>query len=106
MIRMSRQSVFLAQQTLAASHPGRIIVCRACHIALLAGKGDSPMPDVNLTSEEIEVLHEMLTGAQGDIQGEIHHTRTPEFKDNLRHRLEVYRALLVKLGDFVDTSGA
>ena len=64
------------------------------------------MPELSFTSEEIEVLHELLTSARGDIQGEIHHTRTPEYKDNLRHRLEVYKGLLVKLGDFVDAPGA
>ena len=57
------------------------------------------MYDLNLSVEEVEVIRELVLSAQRDIQQEIHHTRTPEYKDGLRHRLEVYRDLLVKLGD-------
>ena len=52
-----------------------------------------------LTPEEAQVLRELLESAAGDIQPEIHHTRTPDYKDELRHRREVYRALLGKSDD-------
>lgn len=65
------------------------------------GKESAVMADLHvpLTPEETEVLRELLESAAGDIQPEIHHTRTPEYKDGLRHRREVYRQLIRKFDD-------
>lgn len=64
------------------------------------------MCDLNLNAEEVKVIRELVLSAQGEIQQEIHHTRTPEYKDGLRHRLEVYKGLLSKLGDSDGGAGA
>ena len=53
--------------------------------------------DLHLTAEEAEVLLEVLQSRERDIQPEIHHARTPDFKDALRRRRELLRGLVRKL---------
>ena len=52
--------------------------------------------DLHLTAEEAELLLSLLQWREREIQPEIHHARTPEFKDGLRRRRELLRGLVRK----------
>jgi hypothetical protein len=52
---------------------------------------------LNLTSEEFEVLTELLEAARTKLLVEIRHTDHRTFRDELRHRLTVLEALLERI---------
>ena len=49
---------------------------------------------LNLTSEEVAVLAELLESARKKLLVEIHHTDHRSFRDQLRHRLTLIESLL------------
>lgn len=53
--------------------------------------------NVQLTFEEIELLHKILEAYIGDLRVEIHHTDTSTYKDELHHEEATLAALQHKL---------
>ena len=53
--------------------------------------------NINLTSEEIKLLCQILETYMGDLRVEIHHTHTSEFKDELHHEEAIVATLRHKL---------
>ena len=52
---------------------------------------------VNLTQEEREFLVGLLTTRVGDIRVEVHHTHTPDYRDQVIREEKFVRDLLAKL---------
>ena len=55
------------------------------------------MNDLELTSEESEVLHQVLEHSLAALELEIRHTDHNEFKNLLKQRRNTLRALIAKL---------
>lgn len=53
---------------------------------------------VELTQEECTLLANLLDQAVRDLKAEIHHTDTPDYKDQLKEREALMLGLLRKLG--------
>jgi hypothetical protein len=53
---------------------------------------------VELTPEECTLLANLLDQAVRDLKAEIHHTDTPDYKDQLKEREALMVGLLRKLG--------
>lgn len=54
--------------------------------------------DLQLTSEEVAFVREVLSGYWGDLRMEISQTDNPEYRRGLRHKEELVDAVLAKLG--------
>jgi hypothetical protein len=52
------------------------------------------MPTITLTDEEAQVVREVLEARHKEMLHEVHHTSHREFRDMLKHRLEVLEAAL------------
>jgi len=63
------------------------------------------MLHVDLADEECAVLRHLLELKLRDLQHEIHHTDSREFKAGLRRQEDVVRRLLGRLGTEVSASG-
>lgn len=50
-----------------------------------------------LTTDEIELLIRLLKSELGETRVELHHTQSPDYRDEVRHEVKSVRALLVKL---------
>jgi hypothetical protein len=56
------------------------------------------VPKIELSSEERELLVELLHREQTNLPAEIHHTRTGKFREQLRRRMDLVQTLLTRLG--------
>ena len=63
------------------------------------------MPHVDLADEECTVLRHLLELKLRDLQHEIHHTDSREFKAGLRLQEDVVRRLLGRLGGEAPAAG-
>ncbi len=52
---------------------------------------------ITLTEEEMDLLKRILDAELGELREEVHHTRDSEFKDHLKHKENVLRAVLSKM---------
>lgn len=52
---------------------------------------------LELTPEEREYLVGLLESARGDARAQVHHSRTHEFRDRMRHEAKLIEGLLAKL---------
>lgn len=50
-----------------------------------------------LQDEELRIIVELLETERGELPGEIHHTDTSEYKEQLQKRLEIVEHLIEKL---------
>ncbi len=57
------------------------------------------MPTLELTTEEVQALVELLDARLGEMSEEIHHATVSSFKEQLRERRDLLRALRRKLAD-------
>ncbi len=57
------------------------------------------MPTLELTTEEVQALVELLNTRLGEMSEEIHHATVSSFKEQLRERRDLLRALRRKLAD-------
>ncbi len=55
------------------------------------------MQTIEFTAEELEVLREVLQHGLSEIDVEVFHTDTHEFKEVLKHRRDILERLLGKL---------
>lgn len=56
------------------------------------------MPTFEFTSEELELLREILTSDLSELRMEIVDTDNSRFKDGLKHRKQIMMDILEKLG--------
>ncbi len=54
--------------------------------------------DLQLTSEELAFVREVLSGYWGDLRMEISQTDNPEYHRGLRHKEELANTVLAKVG--------
>jgi hypothetical protein len=54
--------------------------------------------DLDLTIEEVELLHRLLDAELAELRVEVRHTRESQVKDILKHNEDLLRDVLSKLG--------
>ncbi|MEK7263669.1 MAG: hypothetical protein AAB071_04065 [Bacteroidota bacterium] len=59
---------------------------------------------IELTEQEQELLHSVLTSNITDIRAEIHHTDDYHYKEELRKQKEIFERLIAKINDTADVA--
>ena len=62
------------------------------------------MLHIQLSTEEVLLLHEILESYLGDLRAEVHHTATFEYRETLKHKEATLTKLLQQLQ--ADTASA
>jgi Mg2+ and Co2+ transporter CorA len=55
--------------------------------------------NIQLTAEEIAILQELIEARIDELGPEIHHTRTPDYRDRLKELRRKLRTVYDRLGD-------
>lgn len=61
------------------------------------------MPNVEITTEERDVLMELLDNTVSDLRAEIAHSDSPFFKDDLRKRKELFKDIAKRIHEAPET---